>query len=136
MENQYFRYKYKPKTREQQRLVIQPEAEKMDEGKVENEEKDEVYEVVTLGVQHRGKVSTKEATRVLRVFWPKNIVKEVEVKRRVEIVDVVADYQPLWITVTLAHGYTFENYLDWPLYEENWPDQFDKGLFKEESDWV
>ena len=110
----------------------------MEEGRNKNDdntEKDKMCEVATLGVQHRGKISTKEATKVLRLFWPKHIVKSVKVKKRAEV-DVVEDYQPLWVTVTLAHGYTFDNYLDWPRYEENWPDQFDKGLFKEESDWV
>ena len=99
------------------------------------EETDEKYEMVTLGVQHRGKISAKEATRVLRLFWPKNIVREVRVKKRVELVDVFPDYQPLWIFVTLNRGFTFENYLDWPKYEDNWPNEFDKGLFKEEGDW-
>ena len=36
----------------------------------------------------------------------------------------------------MASGYSFENWLDWPLCEDNWPNQFDKGLFKEDSEWV
>jgi hypothetical protein len=100
---------------------------------LENVDKDEV---VTLGVQYRGKISAKEATKVLRAFWPKHVVKDVKVKKRVEIVDVVPGNQPVWVIVRLVRGYSFENYLDWPLYEENWPEQFDKGLFKEESEWI
>ena len=101
----------------------------------ENAETDEKDDVVTLGIQHRGKISTKEATRVLRAFWPKYVVRSVSVKKREEIVDVFPDYHPLWVMLTLARGYSFENYLDWPEFEENWPDGFDKGLFKEEGDW-
>ena len=41
---------------------------------------------------------------------------------------------PLWVVVRMAPGYTFENYLDWPEYEDNWPLGFDKGLFKEEEE--
>ena len=45
----------------------------------------EKTERVILGVQHRGKVTTKEATKMLRKEWPRNVVKEVEVKRRREV---------------------------------------------------
>ena len=88
---------------------------------------------VTLGIQHRGRITTREATRLLRQFWPKNIVKDVEVKKRREP-HVVPGYSPLWVFITFTPGYSFENFLDWPDYEENWPESFDKGLFKEEED--
>ena len=42
------------------------------------------------------------------------------------MVDRSPDYTPLWIVVTLAHGYNFENWLDWPQCEDNWPSVFDK----------
>ena len=89
-----------------------------------------------MGVQHKGRITLKEANKLLREFWPKTIVKNVEVKRRVEVADKSPDYQPLWVVVTMATGYSFENWLDWPLCEDNWPIQFDKGLFKEESEWI
>ena len=64
-----------------------------------------------------------------------------------------------WISLTLAPGYDFENFLDWPQVshrlqrraisilrfeyklcsfqnEDNWPNGFDRGLFKEESEWI
>lgn len=93
-----------------------------------------VLQRTVLGVQHRGKITAKEATRVLRSFWPKTVVKEVEVKRRKEM--TAPGYAALWIIVKFAPGYDFENYLDWPEFEENWPETFDKGLFKEDDDDV
>ena len=45
----------------------------------------EKAERVILGVQHRGKVTTKEAAKMLRKEWPRNVVKELEVKRRREV---------------------------------------------------
>ena len=42
-----------------------------------------------------------------RQFWPRNIIKEVEVKRRSELAPHPG-YQPLWVIVKLAPGYTFE----------------------------
>ena len=42
-----------------------------------------------------------------RQFWPRNVIKEVEVKRRREIAPHPG-YQPLWVIVKLAPGYTFE----------------------------
>ena len=48
------------------------------------------------------------------------MIKDVEVKRRSELAPHPG-YQPLWVIVRLAPGYTFENYLDWPEYEDNWP---------------
>ena len=56
----------------------------------------------------------------------RTIIKTVEVRRRHEVVDRSPDYTPLWIVVTLAHGYNFENWLDWPQCEDNWPSVFDK----------
>ena len=107
-----------------------------DKDETENAEAtDDHLETITLGVQHRGKISNKEATRILRKFWPKYVVKSIAVKRRVDIVDVFPDYKPIWVMLTLARGYTFESYLDWPANEENWPEGFDKGLFKDEGDW-
>ena len=91
-------------------------------------------EKVLLGVQHRGKITSKEATKMLRKFWPKVIIKEVEVKRRREVSDFIPGYTALWIRVRFAQDYNFENYLDWPEFEDNWPDTFDKGLFKEDDD--
>ena len=139
---QYFRYKYKVKPHQQPKKVeheqhiddiINENERNETEDKQETEE--DTNESVTLGVQHRGKISTKEASRILRAFWPKNIVKDVKVRKRMEIVDVAPDYQPLWVVVKFARNYTFENYLDWPAHEDNWPDAFDKGLFREELDW-
>ena len=91
-------------------------------------------ERVLLGVQHRGKISSKEATKMLRKFWPKNIIKKVEVKRRREAGDKIPGYTALWISLRFTAGFNFENYLDWPEFEDNWPDTFDKGLFKEEDE--
>ena len=59
-------------------------------------------------------------------FLDRNIVKTVEVKRRSEVSDRSPDYVPLWIIVTMSHGYNFENWLDWPQCEDNWPNTFDK----------
>ena len=36
------------------------------------------------------------------------------------------EHWSFWIIVTLAHGYNFENWLDWPQCEDNWPGTFDK----------
>ena len=91
-------------------------------------------ERVLLGVQHRGKISSKEATKMLRKFWPKNIIKGVEVKRRREAGDKIPGYTALWLSLRFTPGFNFENYLDWPEFEDNWPDTFDKGLFKEDDD--
>lgn len=55
------------------------------------------------------------------------------VRRRREVGE--PGYSPLWVSLVLAPGYTFENYLDWPTYEDNWPAGYDKGLFREEVDW-
>ena len=54
-----------------------------------------------MGVQHRGKTTPKDASKLLREFWPRNIVREVEVKRRVEIAEKSPEHQALWIIVTL-----------------------------------
>ena len=98
----------------------------------QKEDENVVYEKLTLGVQHRGRITNKDATKILRQFWPRTVIKSVEVKRRKEL-GAHPGYQPLWVIVRLAPGYTFENYLDWPEYEDNWPLGFDKGLFKEED---
>ena len=58
--------------------------------------------------------------------FSRNIIKTVEVKRRNEVADRTPEYTPLWIIVTMAHGYSFENWLDWPQCEDNWPCTFDK----------
>ena len=71
---------------------------------------------------------------MLRKFWPKVIIKEVEVKRRREVSDYIPGYIAFWVRVRFAQDYNFENYLDWPEFEDNWPDTFDKGLFKEDDD--
>ena len=103
------------------------------EKEIRSNEKEEENSVKTiLGIQHKGKIKSKEATRILRNFWPKTVIKEVEVKRRKEI--SAPGYTALWIVIRFAAGYNFENYLDWPEFEENWPDAFDKGLFKEEDE--
>ena len=60
----------------------------------------------------------------------RNIIKTVDVKRRTEVSDRSPEYTPLWIIVTMAHGYSFENWLDWPLCEDNWPSTFDKVAAK------
>ena len=49
-----------------------------------------------------------------------------QVSRRQEVADRSPDYVPLWVTVRLAHGYNFDNWLDWPHCQDNWPEQFDK----------
>ena len=49
-----------------------------------------------------------------------------QVSRRQEVADISPDYVPLWVTVRLAHGYNFDNWLDWPHCQDNWPEQFDK----------
>ena len=56
-------------------------------------------EKVLLGIQHRGGISLKEATRQLRKFWPRNIIKEVEVKRRKDSANETPGYKSLWIIV-------------------------------------
>ena len=94
------------------------------------------FEKITMGVQYKGRTTSKEANKLLRDFWPKNIVKNVEVQKRIELTDRSPEYQPFWVIVTMDTGYNFENWLDWPLCEDNWPSQFDKGLFKEESEWI
>ena len=99
---------------------------------VTSNDQDKSFEKVLLGIQHRGKITVKEATRILRNFWPKNVIKEVEVKRRREL--SAPGYTALWIKIKFCSGYNFENYLDWPEFEENWPDAFDKGLFKEDDE--
>ena len=66
----------------------------------------------------------------------RSIIKTVEVKRRHEVTDRSPDYTPLWIIVTLAHGYSFENWLDWPQCEDNWPSVFDKVNLVVEGNYV
>ena len=130
---QYFRGRYKSKHKDKSDWThIKQDEWKEKEDLAESTK----FEKITMGVQHKGRVSAKEANKLLREFWPKNIVKKVEVKRRVEVADRSPDYQPLWVVVTMATGHSFENWLDWPLCEDNWPNQFDKGLFKEDSEWV
>ena len=79
--------------------------------KQENEnlavEVSKTFEKITMGVQHKGRITPKEANKLLREFWPKTIVKNMEVKRRVEVADKRPDYQPLWVVVTMATGYNF-----------------------------
>ena len=111
------------------RSQTQHQAEK----EIVKEEIEVIGAKVRLGIQHRGKITTKEATRTLRQFWEKNIIRDVEVKRRKEF-HLAPGYTALWIIITFAPNYTFENYLDWPEFEENWPETFDKGLFKEDDD--
>jgi hypothetical protein len=53
------------------------------------------FEKITMGVQHKGRIMLNEENKLLREFWPKTIVKNVEVKRRVEVADKSQDYQPL-----------------------------------------
>ena len=62
-----------------------PPTVKKENNPPEAEKEAEKAERVILGVQHRGKVTTKEATKMLRKEWPRNVVKEVEVKRRREV---------------------------------------------------
>ena len=62
-----------------------PPTGKKENNPPEAEREAEKAERVILGVQHRGKVTTKEATKMLRKEWPRNVVKEVEVKRRREV---------------------------------------------------
>ena len=50
-----------------------------------------------------------------------------------QVGNYVPGYTALWILLRFCPGFTFENFLDWPEFEENWPDTFDKGLFKEED---
>ena len=131
---QYFRGKFQAKQREKGAWTH------IQQDKDDNEtfaiEVSKTLEKITMGVQHKGRITPKDANKMLRDFWPKAIVKHVEVKRRVEVADRSPDYQPLWVIVTMATGHSFENWLDWPLCEDNWPNQFDKGLFKEESEWI
>ena len=60
-------------------------------------------EKVLLGIQHRGGISPKEATRQLRKFWPKNIIKYVEVKRRKDSETPAPGYKSLWIIVRFKY---------------------------------
>ena len=130
---QYFRHKYKRYDTKDLKYNIQLASAIKAPVRPENAA-DVVNEKVLLGVQHRGKITSKEATKMLRKFWPKVIIKEVEVKRRREVSDYIPGYIAFWIRVRFAQDYNFENYLDWPEFEDNWPDTFDKGLFKEDDD--
>ena len=137
---QYFRGKFQSKHKEKDtwvHLTTEHDQENENEGTEDSkEEQIKVFEKITMGVQHKGRITPKEANRLLRDFWPKTIVKRVEVKKRKEVADRFPDYFPLWVIVTMSPGHTFENWLDWPQCEDNWPQQFDKGLFKEESEWI
>ena len=44
----------------------------------------------------------------------------------IKVGEKTPEHWPLWITVTMAHGFNFENWLDWPQCEDNWPATFDK----------
>ena len=60
---QYFRHKYKDKT-----LLINPSKNtfQMKPVEAQQEDGDSLYEKLVLGVQHRGRITTKEATKTLR----------------------------------------------------------------------
>ena len=60
--------------------------------------------------------------------YVRSVVRSVQVSRRQEVADRSPDYVPLWVTVKLAHGYNFDNWLDWPHCQDNWPEQFDKVM--------
>ena len=62
----------------------QTQLQKPEKNETIKEEPDNLGEKVTLGIQHRGNISTKDATKMLRSFWEKSIVKNIEVKRRKE----------------------------------------------------
>ena len=110
---QYFRHKYKDKGSKHQDSIISiyykylgvnksqmplPQISSITKSNKEcNQNTDS--EKVLLGIQHRGGISLKEATRQLRKFWPKNIIKEVEVKRRKDSVNEAPGYKSLWIIV-------------------------------------
>ena len=130
---QYFRHKYKAKDLKYN-IQLQSSVKTPVKKDIPDDASNAMLEKVLLGVQHRGKITSKEATKMLRKFWPKNIIKEVEVKRRREVGDIIPGYTALWVRVRFTPGYNFENYLDWPEFEDNWPDVFDKGLFKEDDD--
>ena len=131
---QYFRHKYKAKDLKYNIQLASANKTPVRNEKEADDNENAMTEKVLLGVQHRGKITSKEATKMLRKFWPKIIIKEVEVKRRREVGDIIPGYTALWVRLRFAPGYNFENYLDWPEFEDNWPDTFDKGLFKEDDD--
>ena len=61
---QYFRHKYKDKTlmmNPTKKVELRPAEPRQTEGG-----EDVLYEKLTLGVQHRGRITSKEATKVLR----------------------------------------------------------------------
>ena len=62
---QYFRHKYKDKDKT---LLMNQSKRPFEFRQPEKEEENEniVYQKLTLGVQHRGRITSKEATKVLR----------------------------------------------------------------------
>ena len=55
-------------------------------------------------------------------------MKRLEVRRRQEVSDRSPDHVPLWVIVTMTQGYNFDNWLDWPQCEDNWPQHFDRVI--------
>ena len=63
---QYFRHKYKDKT-----LLINPSKNtfQLNPAEVQQDDGNTIYQKLTLGVQHRGRITVKDATKTLRYSY-------------------------------------------------------------------